>query len=57
MLNWISQNLATLLGAAGLIVAVAVIVAVLIRDKKKGKCSCGCSCQGCAMADTCHKNK
>lgn len=57
MLNWISQNAATLLGVVGLIVAVTAIVAVLVRDKKKGKCSCGCNCQSCAMAGTCHKKQ
>lgn len=49
MLTWISQNLATILISAALIVILALVVAVLIRDKRKGKSSCGGNCAHCPM--------
>ena len=41
MLQWISENVGTILICMGLIVIVALIVRSLIRQKKQGKSSCG----------------
>ncbi len=56
-MQWIHQNLATILICLGLVVLVGAIIASMIRDKKQGKNSCGCNCSGCAMGEFCHKNK
>ncbi len=55
MLNWITDNLSTIIVSLVLILIVAAIIRKLVRDKKKGKSSCGCNCAHCAMAGSCHK--
>ena len=48
MLDWIIQNIGTLV--IGLIIAgvVAAIVVKIVRDKRKRKCTgCGCCCESC----------
>ncbi len=57
MLNWITDNLSTIIVSLVLILIVAAIIRKLVRDKKKGKSSCGCNCAHCAMAGSCHKPK
>ena len=56
MLQWISENVGTILICMGLIVIVALIVRSLIRQKKQGKSSCGAGCAHCAMHGQCHKD-
>ena len=55
MLDWITENLSTIVVSLILMLVVAVIIRKLVRDKKKGKSSCGCNCAQCAMAESCHK--
>ena len=55
MLDWITENLSTIVVSLILLLVVAVIIRKLVRDKKKGKSSCGCNCAHCAMAESCHK--
>lgn len=57
MLAWITDNLATVLICAVLLLIVAAIIRKLGKDKKKGNSSCGCGCAHCAMADACHSKK
>ena len=57
MLNWIANNIATILISLGLLIIVFAIIVKLVKDKKKGKSSCGCNCAHCAMAGSCHKGK
>ena len=57
MLQWISENVGTILICMGLIVIVALIVRSLIRQKKQGKSSCGAGCAHCAMHGQCHKER
>ena len=57
MLQWLSNNLATILICLVLAVIVALIIWSLVRNKKKGKSSCGCNCAHCAMAGSCHNKK
>ena len=54
MLNWIAENLATILICAILILIVFLIIRYLLRQKKAGKSSCGCGCANCAMHVQCH---
>lgn len=55
MLDFLVQNLGTILVGA---VVLAVVVSVLwkmVRDKKQGKSSCGCGCGGCSgCGGACH---
>ena len=53
MLNWIAENLATILICAILILIVFLIIRYLLRQKKAGKSSCGCGCANCAMHGQC----
>lgn len=58
MLDWLSENAATVIVSAVLVAVVGLIVFKMVRDKKRGKSGCGCGCGGCAMAEICHaKNK
>ena len=52
MLQWISENVGTILICMGLI----VIVALIVRSLKQGKSSCGAGCAHCAMHGQCHKD-
>ena len=54
ILDWITQNLSTILIALGVFFLCLAIVLKMIRDKKKGKSSCGCGCSNCAMSGMCH---
>ena len=54
MLAWLSENIATIVICAILVVMVVAIVAGLIRDKKKGRSSCGGNCGHCPMGGQCH---
>ena len=56
MLNWIANNMATILISLGLLIIVFAIIVKLVKDKKKGKSSWGCNCAHCAMAGSCHNN-
>ena len=56
MLNWIANNIATILISLGLLIIVFAIIVKLVKDKKTGKSSCGCNCAHCAMAGSCHNN-
>lgn len=55
MLDFLVQNLGTILVGA---VVLAVVVSVLwkmVRDKKQGKSSCSCGCGGCSgCGGACH---
>lgn len=57
MLQWISENLGTIMIAGALLVVILLISIHLIRNKKSGKSSCGCGCAHCAMAGQCHGGK
>lgn len=54
MLEWLSQNLATVIIVAVLAVIFGLMLRSLIRDKKAGKSSCCGGCAGCANACYCH---
>ena len=56
MVQWISENLGTILISIGLIATVVAIIRSLIRNKKQGKSSCGANCAHCSMSGSCHKH-
>lgn len=56
MLDWLSQNLATILICLVLLLIIAAIVFYLVRNKKKGRSSCGGGCKGCPMSGSCHRH-
>ena len=55
MIDWLKQNVASLV--VGLAVAAVLLAVILkmIQDKKQHKSTCGCSCSGCPGARYCHK--
>ena len=55
MLEFISNNIGTILVSVLLLGIVAAIIIRTVRNKKQGKTSCGCGCSTCAMSDICHK--
>ena len=55
MLQWIGDNLSTILICIFLLAIVILIIRSLIRQKKQGKSSCGAGCAHCAMHGECHK--
>lgn len=55
MLEFLIENLGTIIVFLVLAVIVGLIVCKMYRDKKKGKSSCGCNCSSCPMANECHK--
>ena len=57
MLEFIKDNVGTIVISLILIGIFALIIKSMIRDKKKGKISCGCNCAHCAMAGACHTSK
>ena len=55
MLEWLINNMASLLIIVVLAVIIAAIIIKMISDKKSGKSGCGCGCEHCAMKGECHK--
>ncbi len=53
-MEFILENLASIIVLIVVAVIVGTIVFKLIRDKKAGKCSCGCGCNGCPNSGNCH---
>lgn len=56
MLEWLAENIGTILITAGLIVIVALIIRSIVRDKKAGISSCGAKCGGCGACAHGRKN-
>lgn len=54
MLQWFSENLATIIVCAVLALVTVLIVVKLVRDRKSGKASCGGNCAGCQNCGGCH---
>ena len=54
MLQWISENIGTIVVGLVLLAVVILIVRIMMRDKKQGKSSCGGNCAGCAACGSCH---
>ena len=56
MLQWICENISTILVSLVLLAVVILIVRGMIRDKKQGKSSCGGNCASCGGCCGCHKD-
>lgn len=56
MINFITQNVATIIVCSMLAIVITLIINKLVKDHKSGKSSCGCSCNSCPAAGMCHKH-
>lgn len=54
MLEWLVNNLATIIISALLLAVVVLVVCSMVRQKRKGRSSCGCNCASCALNGQCH---
>lgn len=54
MLEFLSQNLATIIVSLILAAVVVLVVIKMYKDKKAGKSACGCKCSGCPNSSVCH---
>ncbi len=54
MIEFITNNLATIAISILLLGVVVAIIVRLVKNKKQGKSSCGCGCSNCAMSGICH---
>ncbi|MCR4604772.1 MAG: FeoB-associated Cys-rich membrane protein [Eubacterium sp.] len=57
MMEWIMNNIGTIVITMLLIVVVALIVHSMLKDKKQGKSSCGGNCAHCKMCASCRSMK
>ena len=55
MVEFLKNNIGTIIVAAVLLCVVVSIIVANIKNKKRGKTSCGCGCSSCSMASICHK--
>ena len=57
MLDFLKENLSTIIIGLIILAVVVGIVAKMIKDKKKGKtsCNCGCGCENCPSSSICHE--
>ncbi|EGD46902.1 hypothetical protein Cpap_1442 [Ruminiclostridium papyrosolvens DSM 2782] len=55
MIQFLKDNIATILISAVIFVLVAWIIIHKIIQRKNGESSCGCGCSGCPEANKCHK--
>ena len=57
MLDFLRENLSTIIIGLIILAVVAGIIVKMIRDKKNGKgsCSCDCGCESCPSSAICHK--
>lgn len=56
MIDFIVNNLSTILISVFLIAIIAAVIVLLVKDKKHGKSTCGCGCKNCAMRGECNKH-
>lgn len=57
MIDFIVNNIGSIVVGALVVAMVAAITAKLVSDKKKGKSSCGGGCKCCPNAGLCHGGK
>ncbi len=56
MINFLQNNLGTIVVLLILVAVVSLVIIKMIKDKKSGKKSCNCGCGGCPLKDSCHSN-
>ena len=54
--NFISQNIGTIVVFAAVCALVGFLIFKLVKDKKAGRSTCSCGCSSCPMKDGCHGN-
>lgn len=54
MLDFICNNIATIIIGLAVLSGIVLLAIKLIKDKKNGRTSCSCGCSNCAMKDICH---
>ncbi|MBQ9545204.1 MAG: FeoB-associated Cys-rich membrane protein [Clostridia bacterium] len=57
MLEWITQNFATLIALAAVLALVALAVFSLVKDKKRASGGCTGNCASCGLGCSCGKKK
>lgn len=57
MINFLINNIGTIIVGLIVLAVLALIVAKMIRDKKHGNTSCGCGCEHCQNSAYCHGTK
>lgn len=57
MLDFITNNLGTIIVGIILLAIVILVIKSMKKDKANGKSTCGCGCKGCANAQYCHGTK
>lgn len=55
MLDFIINNLSTIIVSLILLSIVILVIKIIIDNKNNGKSSCGGGCSGCPNACMCHK--
>lgn len=53
-MDFITENLASIIVLIVVAVIVGAIVIKMVKDKKAGKSSCSCGCKGCPNSQNCH---
>ncbi len=53
-MDWLIQNIGTIIIAVIVFGVAGLIIAKYFRDKKKGKSTCSCGCADCPMKNKCH---
>lgn len=54
MIEFIVNNLGTIIVAMIIAVIVAIVISLMVRNRKAGKSSCGCGCGDCPLNGKCH---
>lgn len=54
MIEFLRENLSTIIVGLIVFTVVALIIVNMIKDRKKGKSSCGCGCANCPSSGACH---
>jgi len=57
MIEWMNENLPTIIGTAVVACIFIAIIVSRIKDRKNGKSGCSCGCEGCSVCDSCHEKK
>ncbi|NLF80023.1 MAG: FeoB-associated Cys-rich membrane protein [Clostridia bacterium] len=55
MVEFFTNNLATIITAIVVFALVAAAVVKIVRDKIRHKSSCGCGCANCPISGSCNK--
>ena len=56
-MQWLIENLGSIVVVLVLTAIVSAIIVHMIRQKRSGKGGCGCGCDGCANSGYCHPRK